>query len=144
MDLSGAVIGVNAAIATQHGSYIGYGFAIPINLVKSVTKELIAYGKVTRGYIGVQIQPVDDATAKAIGLDKPEGVIIQDLVPGGAASKEDIKPGDVILKVDGKPVNQANELQSYVATKTAGTTVDLTIFRNGKELDRKVTLERTG
>jgi serine protease Do len=141
VDLSGAVIGVNAAIATTSGSYIGYGFAIPINLVKSVTKELIAYGKVTRGYIGVQIQPVDDATAKAIGLDKPHGVIIQELVPGGAASKEDIKPGDVILKVDGKPVNQANELQSYVATKSAGTTVDLTIFRNGKELDRKVTLK---
>jgi len=141
VDLSGAVIGVNAAIATSTGSFIGYGFAIPINLVKSVTKELIAYGKVTRGYIGVQIQPVDDATAKAIGLDKPHGVIIQELVPGGAASREDIKPGDVILKVDGKPVDEANALQSYVATKTAGTIVDLTIYRNGKELDRKITLK---
>ena len=141
VDLSGAVIGVNAAIATPTGSYIGYGFAIPISLVKSVTKELIAYGKVTRGYIGVQIQPVDDATAKAIGLDKPHGVIIQDLVPGGAASKEDIKPGDVILKIDDRPINQANELQSYVATKSAGAVVDLTIYRNGKVLDRKVTLK---
>ena len=141
VDLSGAVIGVNAAIATSTGSYIGYGFAIPINLVKSVTKELIAYGKVTRGYIGVQIQPVDDATAKAIGLDRPHGVIIQELVPGGAAAKEDIKPGDVILKVDGRPVNQANELQSYVATKAAGTVVDLTIYRNGKDINRKVTLK---
>jgi serine protease Do len=141
VDLSGAVIGVNAAIATSTGSYIGYGFAIPINLVKSVTKELIAYGKVTRGYIGVQIQPVDDATAKAIGLDKPHGVIIQDLVAGGAASKEDIKPGDVILKVDGREVNQANELQGYVATKSAGSVVTLSIFRNGKEFERKVTLK---
>jgi serine protease Do len=141
VDLSGAVIGVNAAIATSTGSFIGYGFAIPINIVKSVTKQLIAYGKVTRGYIGVQIQPVDDATAKAIGLNKPEGVIIQELVPGGAAAKEDIKPGDVILKIDGRPVNQANELQSYVATKAAGSTVDLTIFRNGKQIDRKVTLK---
>jgi serine protease Do len=142
VDLSGAVVGVNAAIATSTGSYIGYGFAIPINLVKSVTKELIAYGKVTRGYIGVQITPVDDATAKAIGLDKPHGVMIQELVPGGAASKEDIKPGDVILKVDGREVNQANELQSYVATKSAGASVNLKIFRNGKELDRKVTLKQ--
>ena len=141
VDLSGAVIGVNAAIATSTGSFIGYGFAIPINLVKSVTKELIAYGKVTRGYIGVQIQPVDDATAKAIGLDKPRGVIIQDLVEGGAASKEDIKPGDVILKIDGRAVNQANELQGYVATKSAGTVVTLTIYRNGKEIERKVTLK---
>jgi serine protease Do len=141
VDLSGAVIGVNAAIATPTGSYIGYGFAIPISLVKSVTKQLIAYGKITRGYIGVQINPVDDATAKAIGLDKPHGVIIQDLVPGGAASKEDIKPGDVILKIDDRPINQANELQSYVATKSAGAVVDLTIYRNGKVLDRKVTLK---
>jgi serine protease Do len=141
VDLSGAVIGVNAAIATPTGSYIGYGFAIPISLVKSVSKQLIAYGKITRGYIGVSIQPVDDATAKAIGLDKPHGVIIQELVPDGAASKEDIKPGDVILKIDGKPIDQANELQSYVATKTAGTIVNLTIYRNGKEIERKVALK---
>ena len=144
VDLSGAVIGVNSAIATSTGSYIGYGFAIPINLVKSVSKELIAYGKVTRGYIGVQIGQVDDAIAKSLGMDKPEGVIVQSVVPGGAASKEDIKAGDVILKVDGKSVNQPNELQALVATKTAGSKVDLTIFRNGKELSRSVTLkERT-
>ncbi len=144
VDLSGAVIGVNAAIATSTGSYIGYGFAIPINLVKSVSKELIAFGKVTRGYIGVQIGQVDDAIAKSLGMDKPQGVIVQSIVPGGAASKEDIKPGDVILKVDGKSVNQPNELQALVATKTAGSKVDLTIFRNGKEMSRSVTLkERT-
>ncbi len=146
VDLSGAVIGINSAIAaSSSGSFIGYGFAIPINLVKSVAKELIAYGKVTRGYIGVEIGEVDDAMAKSLGMDKPEGVIIQGVVPGGAASKEDIKPGDVILKVDGKNVNRPNELQSIIATKTAGSVVTLTLFRNGRTITRKVTLkERNG
>ena len=145
VDLSGAVIGVNAAIATSGtGTFIGYGFAIPINIVKTVSKELIAYGKVNRGYIGVEIQEVDDATAKALGMSEPHGVIIQKVVPGGSASKADIKAGDVILKVDGKEVNKPNELQSMIATKPAGSTVDLTIYRNGKDIDRKVTLkERT-
>lgn len=142
VDLSGSVIGINAAIATRGtDSFIGYGFAIPINLAKTVAKQLIAYGKVNRGYIGVQISDVDDAMAKSLGLSKPTGAMIQSVVPGGAASKEDIKPGDVILKVDGKPVKSANSLQEIVATKTAGTTVTLTLFRNGKEIERKVTLK---
>ncbi len=141
VDLSGAVIGVNSAIATNTGTFTGYGFAIPINLVKTVTKQLIAYGKVSRGYIGVEISDVDDAIAKSLGMSKPEGVIIQKVVPGGAASKVDVKPGDVILKVDGKSVNKPNELQAYVATKMAGSSVDLTIFRNGEEIHRSVALK---
>ncbi len=142
VDLSGAVIGMNAAIATRGtDSFIGYGFAIPINLVKSVAKDLIAHGKVDRGYIGVEIENVDDAMAKSIGLNKPEGVMISGIVKGGAASKEDIKPGDVILKIDGNNVNQANDLQSYIASRSAGTTVHLEIFRDGKNIERDVTLK---
>ena len=142
VDLSGAVVGINSAIATQGtGTYIGYGFAIPINMAKEVAKDLIAHGKVTRGYIGIEISSVDDALAKSIGLDKPQGIMVQSLVDGGAAKSAGIKEGDVILKVDGKEVDQPSDLQSYIAGKTAGTVVDLTIFRNGKELDRKVTLK---
>jgi serine protease Do len=142
VDLSGAVIGVNSAIAAGNtGTYIGYGFAIPINLAKSVAKDLIAHGKVSRGYIGVNIGEVDDAMAKSLGLDKPKGIIVQGIVEGGAASKSDIKEGDVILKVDGREVNQPNQLQGYIASKTAGTTVKLTLFRDGKEIQREVTLK---
>ena len=142
VDLSGAVIGVNSAIAAGgSGTYIGYGFAIPINLAKSVAKDLIAHGKISRGYIGVSIGDLDYTTAKSLGLDKPNGVIIQGILPNGAAANADVKQGDVILKIDGKEVDQANELQSYIASKSAGTTVDLTIFRNGKTIDRKVTLK---
>jgi serine protease Do len=142
VDLSGAVIGVNSAIAAGNsGTYIGYGFAIPINLAKSVAKDLIAHGKISRGYIGVNIGEVDDAIAKSLGLDKPRGIIVQGIVEGGAASKADIKEGDVILKVDGKDVNQPNQLQGYIASKSAGTKVILTLFRDGKEIEREVTLK---
>jgi len=142
VDLSGAVVGVNSAIAAgRTGTYIGYGFAIPINMAKSVAKDLIAHGKVSRGYIGVTISAVDYPMAKSIGLDKPRGIIVQDLVEGGAASKADIKIGDVILKIDGKEVNEPNALQSYIASKSAGTKVNLTLYRDGKEIDRSVTLK---
>ena len=142
VDLSGAVIGVNTAIAAGGtGTYIGYGFAIPINLVKAVAKDLIAHGKVSRGYIGINIGEVDNAIAKSLNMDKPKGVIIQGILDGGAASNSDLRAGDVILAIDGKEVNRPNELQSYVAAKTAGTTVTLKVFRDGETLDRKVTLK---
>lgn len=143
VDLNGAVIGVNSAIATDGMTqrYIGYGFAIPINLARSVANDLISNGKVSRGYIGVSISEVDAQTAKAIGLKEPKGVLVQELVKGGAAEKADVKEGDVILKVDSKNVDQPNELQSYIASKRAGTEVKLLIFRDGKEIERYVTLK---
>ncbi len=143
VDLSGAVIGINTAIATNGvtGSYIGYGFAIPINIAKAVASDLITNGKISRGYIGVNISEVDAATADAVGLDKPRGIMIQGLVKDGAASKEDIKIGDIILKVDNLEVNQPNELQAYIAKKRAGDQVKLTLYRDGKEIERYVTLK---
>lgn len=143
VNLNGEVIGINSAIATNGltSSYIGYGFAIPINLAKTVAEDLIANGEVNRGYIGVNISEVDASTAKAVGLDRPHGVMIQGIVEGGAAFAEDIQAGDIILKIDDREVNMPNELQSYVASKRAGTKVTLTIFRDGKEIKRTVKLK---
>lgn len=143
VDLSGAVIGINSAIATSgmSNSYIGYGFAIPINLAKNVSKELIATGKVNRGYIGVSIGEVDPDLAKAVGLDKARGIMVQGVTKGGAAEKADIKEQDIILKIDGHDVNLPGELQSYVASKSAGDKVTLTLFREGKQIERTVTLK---
>lgn len=144
VDLSGAVVGINSAISVSPNggnTYIGYGFAIPVNLVKSVVKDLIAHGKVTRGYIGIEISAIDDAMAKSLGLDKPMGIMVQKLVDGGSAKSAGIKEGDVILDVDGKTVSQPNELQSYIAGKPAGTKVTLTIFRDGKKIEKTVTLK---
>lgn len=142
VDLSGAVVGINSAIATSGtGTYIGYGFAIPINLAKAVAKDLIANGKVSRGYIGVNISEVDDAMAKSLGMDKPRGIIIQNVLEESAAAESDLRAGDVILEIDGREVDAPNQLQSYVAAQTAGTTVVLKIFRDGETLERKVTLK---
>ncbi|MCF8267814.1 MAG: Do family serine endopeptidase [Ignavibacteriales bacterium] len=143
VNLYGKVIGINTAIATNgiSGSYIGYGFAIPINIAKVVAEDLISSGKIRRGYIGVSISEVDASTAKAVGLDKPTGVMVQSIVPDGAAAKEDIKEGDIILKIEEKEVTQPSELQSYVARKRAGDSVKLTLYRDGKKLERYVTLK---
>lgn len=141
--LDGSVVGINTAIATDGISsrYIGYGFAIPMNLAKTVAEDLIANGSVTRGYIGVRIEEVNDETAQAFGMDKPKGVLIQQVMPDGAASKADIKAGDIILDVNGYEVNRPNELQSYIATKRAGDDVELNLYRDGDNIKRTVTLK---
>jgi serine protease Do len=143
VDLNGAVIGINSAIATNgfSSSYIGYGFAIPINLAKSVAQDLIDNGEVSRGYIGVRIGEVDAAIAKAAGLEEIRGVMIQGIVEDGAAANEDIVEGDIILKVDGREVSKPNQLQSYVATRRAGNEVELLLYREGKEIKRSVVLK---
>jgi serine protease Do len=140
VNLHGEVIGINAAIATRTGVYEGYGFAIPMNLVKSVAEDLIKNGKVRRGYIGVQIGNVDATMAKANGLDKARGVLVQSLTEGGAASEAGIKEGDIILSINGKEVNTANELQTYVASKHPGDIVTLNIWRDKKTTETKVKL----
>ncbi|MER3523772.1 MAG: trypsin [Ignavibacteria bacterium] len=141
VNLNGEVIGINTAIATTNMRYQGYGFAVPINIVKTVAMDLIENGKVRRGYIGVTIRSIDQTMAKAIGLDKPQGVLINELVPKGAGEAAGLKAGDVILSIDGKEVNEPNELQSYIATKHAGDVVTLKIFRNGSTVEKKVTLK---
>jgi serine protease Do len=140
VNLHGEVIGINTAIATHTGVYEGYGFAIPMNLAKSVAEDLIKNGKVRRGYIGVQIGNVDATMAKANGLDKARGVLVQSLTEGGAASEAGIKEGDIILSINGKDVNTANELQTYVASKHPGDAVTLSIWRDKQTTEIKVKL----
>lgn len=144
VNLSGEVIGINSAIATTNGRYQGYGFAIPINLARVVAADIIKYGKVRRGYIGVQIMAVDETTAKSVGLSKAEGVFVQRVDKGGAGEAAGVKEGDVILSVDGKEVNKPNELQSYVARKHPGDDVVLRIYRDGKTIEKTVTLKSHG
>jgi len=140
IDLSGEVIGINSAIATTNGRYQGYGFAIPINLAKTVASDIIRYGKVRRGYIGVEISQVDETTAKSVGLSKAKGVFVQQVVKGGAGQAAGVKEGDIILSVDSKEVNKPNELQTYVAGKHPGDEVKLKLYRDGKTLEKTVVL----
>lgn len=141
VDLHGRVVGINTAIATNTGSYEGYGFAIPINIARSVAMDLIEHGKVIRPYIGVAIGPIDQTTAKALGLKGPAGVLVQSVESNSPAEKAGIKSGDVILKFDGAKVDHANQLQALVASKAPGDKASVEIFRNGKTEDKTVTLE---
>lgn len=140
VNISGEVIGINTAIATTNQRYQGYSFAIPINLAKKVAGDIIKFGSVRRGYIGVRIQNVDATLAKASGLDKPQGVFVQEVTPGGAGEAAGIKPRDIILTVDGKEVNSANQLQTMIASRYPGETVTLGILRDKKKMEIKVTL----
>jgi serine protease Do len=141
VDINGLVIGINAAIKTTTGYYQGYGFAIPMNIAKNVASELIKNGKIERGYIGVSIKDVDMKEAKGLGLDKAKGVLIQNVIKGGAGEEAGLKTGDIIFTVDGKEVNAANELQTIIGSKRPGENAALTVFREGKTIDVQVKLK---
>lgn len=140
-DIKGRVVGINAAIASPNGTWTGYGFAIPINMVKSVATDLIKNGKVNRGYIGVTIKAVDQTDAQALGLDRPRGVRIDNVTPNGAGEAAGLRQNDVILSVDGHEVDEANQLQSTIGMHHAGDHVTLHMLRDGKEFDKSVTLK---
>lgn len=140
-NLEGKLIGINTAIATRTGAFQGYGFAIPSNLMRSVVEDLIDDGKINRGYIGVQINSLNEATAKAVGLDKISGVMVQEVMKNGAGKAAGLQEGDVILEVDGAPVKTSNELQSIISMRRAGDNVNLTIWRDGKRITKTVKLK---
>ncbi|HET6400815.1 MAG TPA: Do family serine endopeptidase [Candidatus Kapabacteria bacterium] len=140
-DIKGEVVGINSAIASGTGYFAGYGFAVPINMAKDVAMDLIKSGKVNRGYIGVHISLIDQTTAQALGLDRPEGVLVADVQKGGAGEAAGLKQNDVILSVNGQSTDEPNELQSMIGMHHAGDRVTLRIWRNGKEMDKTVTLK---
>lgn len=141
VDINGTVVGINTAIATTNARYQGYSFAIPMNLARKVATDLIKFGRVRRGFIGVQIQSVDAVTAKAAGLDKAQGVIVQGVNKNSAGEDAGIQLGDIILSVDGREVNTANALQSIVASRYPGETVTLKVYRNKRSIEKKVILK---
>jgi serine protease Do len=139
-DLDGKVIAINTAISTPSGGSVGIGFAIPINMARNVMDTLISKGHVSRGYLGVLLQNVDDNLAKALDLKSNEGVIVADVTPGSPAEKAGLKRGDVILSLDGKPVKDTIELRNAVAQTAPGITVHLGIVRDGKQIDEVASL----
>jgi len=139
--ITGSLIGINSAIATRTGTYIGYGFAIPIDIVTSVVRDLIDDGEINRGYIGVQITSVDELLARSVGLDKVEGVLVNDVIPDSPAEEAGIEPGDVILKLDGETVATSNELQSKIVQRRVGDEVKLEVWRNEKKIYKTVKLK---
>jgi len=140
VNLKGEVIGLNTAIATRNGYYQGYGFAIPVNLARKVVTDLLKFGRVRRAILGVVIEPVTDNVARAVGLARPGGALIQGVTPGSPAGEVGMRQGDVVLKVEGEEVVSVNDLQTKIARHYPGETVRVTIWRERRALDVAVTL----
>jgi serine protease Do len=132
-DVDGNVIGVNTAIFSPSGGSVGIAFAIPANTVKSVVAQLKDKGTVSRGWIGVQIQPVTAEIAESLGLKTPEGALVADPQANGPAAKAGIQAGDVITAVNGTPVKDAKDLARQIGSMSPGASVKLTVWRKGEE-----------
>jgi serine protease Do len=139
-DVDGNVIGVNTAIFSPSGGSVGIAFAIPAETVRTVVGQLKDKGAVTRGWIGVQIQPVTDDMADSLGLQKAEGALVAEPQDGSPAVKAGIKAGDVIIAVDGKTVKDARDLAKRIGAMAPGTSVKLEIMRDGKSQAFSLTL----
>jgi serine protease Do len=140
LNLSGEVVGINTAIFTRTGGYAGIGFAIPINMAKTVMRSLIDQGKVVRGWLGVSIQPLNEELAQSFGYEGSQGILVGDVTVGGPAERAGLKPGDIILEMAGQPVTTIHQLRHAVAATPPGTTTHFALFRDGKrtELDVKI------
>jgi len=140
-DMNGDVIGINTAILGQSGS-IGIGFSIPSNSAKKVINQLIEFGETKRGWLGVRIQNVTKEIAEVEKLDKPRGALVASVAENSPSDKAGIKAGDIILEFDGTLIKEMKELPRIVAQTEVGKTVEVKIWRNEKELTKKIKLGR--
>jgi serine protease Do len=132
IDTRGRVIGINTMIRVYEQGATGIAFAIPINMAKGLLTQLRREGHVTRGYLGIQFQPLTDALARGFGLKSTEGALVGDVLPGTPADKAAIRSGDVIVEFDGQKIQSAQDLPRHVASVSPGTGVDLVVVRSGK------------
>jgi serine protease Do len=140
VNLDGELVGINAAIASQNGGFQGIGFAVPINMAIRVKDQLIAGGKVTRGYLGVNIQDVNDQLAQAMKLQGNQGALIGNVADNSPASRAGLQSGDVVVAFNGQIIENSSQLRSQIASTAPGTAVTLTVQREQSEQDFKVTL----
>lgn len=140
VNTAGELIGINSQILSTSGGNIGIGFAIPSNMAKNVMAQLVGKGKVTRGHLGVAVQYINSDLAASLGMKDVKGVLINQVDPGGPADRAGLKSGDVILSLNGAPINDVNALRNQVASTSPGTDVNLTILRNESQQDVHVKL----
>lgn len=141
VNMQGGLVGINTAIASPTGAYSGYGFAVPSNLVNKVVGDLLEFGTVQRGYLGVQIYPVNSDLAKREGLKINNGAFIDSVFTGSAAEKAGLQRGDVVVEIEGRRISQPSQLQEMVARQRPGDEIEMVINRKGKTLKRPVTLQ---
>lgn len=140
INLDGEVIGMNTAIYSRTGGSMGIGFAIPTNMIRYVEQELREYGKVTRGQIGVVIQPMTADLAESFGIDTTDGILIGQIMPDSPAEEAGLERGDVILEFEGERIDDMSSFRWNVASTTPGTEVELLVLRDGQELTKTVVI----
>ncbi len=134
VNLKGELIGINTAIASPTGVYAGYAFAIPVNIVKKVVDDLLNFGEVQRGFLGVTIRDMNSELAEELGIATTEGALVDSVLKNSAAEEAGIKPKDVIIAVDGRKVRNTSELIGYIARKRPGEKVEVTLMRKNKKI----------
>ncbi|GAB3765994.1 Do family serine endopeptidase [Spirosoma pomorum] len=140
VNLRGELIGINSAIASATGYYSGYGFAVPVSLVKKVSADLLKYGTVQRGYIGILPRELNSTLAKEKGVKVGRGIYVEDVVDKGAAKAAGLQKGDVIIKMEGQSLDSDAQMREIIGRRRPGDAVTVTVNRNGTERDFKVEL----
>jgi serine protease Do len=140
VNLEGEAVGMNTAIFSRSGGYMGVGFAIPINMAKAIMDQLIKHGSVTRGYLGIVIQDLTPDLAKTFELEGQKGILISQVTEDSPAQKAGLKRGDVIVEYDGEPVGEIAEFRNRVSLETPGTKHEITLLRDGKHKNLTVTI----
>jgi len=147
VDLDGRVVGINTAIGSNSGFYEGYGFAIPINLARTVARDLIEYGRVRRSWLGLTFNIIEapEARARSLPDNPPIGAVVGDITPGSSADEAGLRSEDIILEIDGVPIDNSGKLQTMVSTKSPGTVIEMVVYRGGtsRREGRRLTLELT-
>jgi len=140
VNLNGELVGINTAIIAPGGGNVGIGFAIPSIMMNNLVEQIVEYGQVRRGVLGIQGQNMDAEIAESFGLELAQGAFVAQVIDGSSADKGGLKPGDVITHVDGNKIRSFNELRSKVATKGAGNELKLRVLRDGDDVNLKVIL----
>lgn len=148
INLDGKLIGIPSSIFTRGGGNIGIGFAIPVSTVKNITSQIIDFGSVKRGLLGVIISDLSEDVSEQLGLDIDKGALIQEVSPDSAAEDAGLEPGDVIINVDGKEIENVNDLRNAVGLKRSGERVRIVIIRNNRKMTKnaklgEIAVERT-
>lgn len=141
-NVRGEVVGINSQIYSSTGGYMGLSFAIPIKLAMQVVEQLKATGEVTRGWLGVLLQPVNNDLAEAFKLDRPRGALVAQILPDSPAASAGFKPGDIILRYGGEPIEDSLQLPRMIGVTPVGKTVAMSVLRDGEPLEIKATIAR--
>jgi serine protease Do len=141
VDSMGRVVGINTAILSRSGMNAGIGFAIPINMALHVVEDLIDDGQVQRGYLGIQIQDVDEDQAKALGLKDIGGALVKTVMGGSPGSKSGLEVGDVVIGINGQRIETSGKLRLVVSNYRPGTEISMDVVRDGKPLTLKAKLD---